>query len=193
MVRVVERDMHFMRSFATSVTVLHAGKVLSEGTVAQVQADPKVQESISTGRRLQADAGDDRYPCWLRADHRGARRDRRGTVPAPAAPMPTSRSAQPWQSEKSNQPWRIQRAQRGYWHLFDPAEPAECGAVRGNDRGAQAVVREVRAGLAVSPGPHQFATADDRSAEVAVRPSLRGDQRARPGPSSPWYTKDGKP
>ena len=41
---VVEHDMDFMRSFATSVTVLHAGKVLSEGTVAQVQADPKVQE-----------------------------------------------------------------------------------------------------------------------------------------------------
>ncbi|MCS7478422.1 urea ABC transporter ATP-binding protein UrtD [Umezawaea endophytica] len=41
---VVEHDMDFMRSFATSVTVLHAGRVLSEGTVAQVQADPKVQE-----------------------------------------------------------------------------------------------------------------------------------------------------
>jgi urea transport system ATP-binding protein len=36
--------MDFMRSFAKSVTVLHAGKVLSEGTVAEVQADPKVQE-----------------------------------------------------------------------------------------------------------------------------------------------------
>ena len=41
---VVEHDMDFMRSFATSVTVLHAGQVLSEGTVAQVQADPSVQE-----------------------------------------------------------------------------------------------------------------------------------------------------
>jgi urea transport system ATP-binding protein len=41
---VVEHDMDFMRSFAMSVTVLHAGKVLSEGSVAQVQADPKVQE-----------------------------------------------------------------------------------------------------------------------------------------------------
>jgi urea transport system ATP-binding protein len=41
---VVEHDMDFMRSFADSVTVLHAGRVLSEGTVAQVQADPKVQE-----------------------------------------------------------------------------------------------------------------------------------------------------
>jgi len=41
---VVEHNMDFMRSFANSVTVLHAGKVLSEGTVAEVQADPKVQE-----------------------------------------------------------------------------------------------------------------------------------------------------
>jgi urea transport system ATP-binding protein len=41
---VVEHDMHFMRAFARSVTVLHAGRVLSEGTVAQVQADPRVQQ-----------------------------------------------------------------------------------------------------------------------------------------------------
>lgn len=41
---VVEHDMDFMRQFATSVTVLAGGRVLSEGTVAQVQADPKVQE-----------------------------------------------------------------------------------------------------------------------------------------------------
>jgi urea transport system ATP-binding protein len=41
---VVEHDMDFMRSFANSVTVLHAGKVLSAGTVAQVQTDPNVQE-----------------------------------------------------------------------------------------------------------------------------------------------------
>jgi ABC-type methionine transport system ATPase subunit len=33
-----------MRSFAKSVTVLAAGKVLSEGTVTHVQADPKVQQ-----------------------------------------------------------------------------------------------------------------------------------------------------
>jgi urea transport system ATP-binding protein len=41
---VVEHDMDFMRSFASSVTVLHAGKVLAEGNVKQVQADPRVQE-----------------------------------------------------------------------------------------------------------------------------------------------------
>ncbi|WP_265522542.1 urea ABC transporter ATP-binding protein UrtD [Oerskovia flava] len=41
---VVEHDMEFLRSFATSVTVLHLGAVLSEGTYAEVQADPRVQE-----------------------------------------------------------------------------------------------------------------------------------------------------
>ncbi len=41
---VIEHDMAFLRRFARTVTVMHAGKVLSEGTVAQVQADPKVQE-----------------------------------------------------------------------------------------------------------------------------------------------------
>jgi len=41
---VVEHDMDFMRKFARSVTVLHQGQKLSEGSVAEVQADPRVQE-----------------------------------------------------------------------------------------------------------------------------------------------------
>ena len=41
---IIEHDMDFLRRFARTVTVLHAGKVLSEGTVAEVQADPRVQE-----------------------------------------------------------------------------------------------------------------------------------------------------
>ncbi|NUR69485.1 MAG: urea ABC transporter ATP-binding protein UrtD [Hamadaea sp.] len=41
---VIEHDMDFLRRYARTVTVLHAGKILSEGTVAQVQADPRVQE-----------------------------------------------------------------------------------------------------------------------------------------------------
>jgi urea transport system ATP-binding protein len=41
---VIEHDMDFLRRYAQTVTVLHAGRILSEGTVAQVQADPKVQE-----------------------------------------------------------------------------------------------------------------------------------------------------
>ena len=43
-VLVVEHDMDFMRRYASRVTVLHQGKMLSEGSVAHVQADPKVQE-----------------------------------------------------------------------------------------------------------------------------------------------------
>ena len=41
---VIEHDMEFMRTFADFVTVMHAGRVLAEGTVAEIQADPKVQE-----------------------------------------------------------------------------------------------------------------------------------------------------
>jgi urea transport system ATP-binding protein len=41
---VVEHDMDFLRAWADSVTVLHQGTVLSEGSVAEVQADPRVQE-----------------------------------------------------------------------------------------------------------------------------------------------------
>ncbi|WP_315770251.1 urea ABC transporter ATP-binding protein UrtD [Rhodococcoides kroppenstedtii] len=40
---VVEHDMEFMRRFATSVMVLAGGRVLAEGTVAEVQANPDVQ------------------------------------------------------------------------------------------------------------------------------------------------------
>jgi urea transport system ATP-binding protein len=43
-VLVVEHDMDFMRRYATRVTVLHQGKVLSEGSVTQVQADENVQQ-----------------------------------------------------------------------------------------------------------------------------------------------------
>ena len=41
---VIEHDMDFLRRFARTVTVMHAGKILSEGTVAEVQSDPRVQE-----------------------------------------------------------------------------------------------------------------------------------------------------
>ncbi len=41
-VLVVEHDMDFVRQFARHVTVLHQGKVLSEGTMDMVQQDPQV-------------------------------------------------------------------------------------------------------------------------------------------------------
>ncbi|MFE9643430.1 urea ABC transporter ATP-binding protein UrtD [Streptomyces sp. NPDC006365] len=59
---VIEHDMDFMRSFARSVSVLHAGKVLSEGTVAEVQADPKVQE-VYLGHAAAGDALDPAAPA----------------------------------------------------------------------------------------------------------------------------------
>jgi urea transport system ATP-binding protein len=41
---VVEHDMEFLRRFANCVTVMHEGQLLCEGTVAEVQADERVQE-----------------------------------------------------------------------------------------------------------------------------------------------------
>ena len=58
---IVEHDMDFMRKWADSVTVLHQGKVLSEGSVTEVQADAKVQEvylgrSHGTGEAAEVQA-----------------------------------------------------------------------------------------------------------------------------------------
>jgi urea transport system ATP-binding protein len=52
---VIEHDMDFVRTFADSVTVMHAGRVLSEGTVAQIQADERVQE-VYLGRTVEGAA-----------------------------------------------------------------------------------------------------------------------------------------
>jgi urea transport system ATP-binding protein len=41
---VVEHDMEFVRSIARRVTVLHQGQVLAEGSMAQIQSDPRVIE-----------------------------------------------------------------------------------------------------------------------------------------------------
>jgi len=43
-VLVIEHDMGFVADIATRVTVMHQGKTLSEGSMAHVQADPKVIE-----------------------------------------------------------------------------------------------------------------------------------------------------
>lgn len=53
---VIEHDMAFLRQFAHSVTVLHEGKVLSEGTVEVVQADPRVRE-VYLGRSRDERSG----------------------------------------------------------------------------------------------------------------------------------------
>ncbi len=51
---VIEHDMEFVRTYADVVTVLHAGKVLAEGSIEQVQADERVQE-VYLGRTATAD------------------------------------------------------------------------------------------------------------------------------------------
>ena len=54
---IIEHDMEFMRTFADFVTVMHAGKVLAEGTVAEIQADPRVQEVyLGTAMEVELDA-----------------------------------------------------------------------------------------------------------------------------------------
>jgi urea transport system ATP-binding protein len=50
---VIEHDMEFVRSFADFVTVMHAGKVLTEGSVAEIQANHQVQE-VYLGRSVSA-------------------------------------------------------------------------------------------------------------------------------------------
>jgi len=54
---VVEHDMDFLRRFATKVTVMHQGKVLCEGGVAEVQANPTVQEVYLGRPTARHDAG----------------------------------------------------------------------------------------------------------------------------------------
>ena len=49
---VIEHDMDFVRNYADVVTVLHAGKVLAEGSVAEIQANPQVQE-VYLGRSTE--------------------------------------------------------------------------------------------------------------------------------------------
>jgi urea transport system ATP-binding protein len=52
---VVEHDMEFLRRFASTVTVLHEGRLLCEGDVAAVQANPRVQE-VYLGRSKEVTA-----------------------------------------------------------------------------------------------------------------------------------------
>ena len=39
---VIEHDMEFVKQIAHKVTVMHQGKILAEGSMEAVQADPKV-------------------------------------------------------------------------------------------------------------------------------------------------------
>jgi urea transport system ATP-binding protein len=55
-VLVIEHDMEFVRSLARRVTVLHEGSVLCEGSVDEVQQDPRVREVYLGRSRSQAEA-----------------------------------------------------------------------------------------------------------------------------------------
>lgn len=50
---VVEHDMGFVRSIANQVTVLHQGRVLAEGRLDELQANPKVIEVYLGGEDAQ--------------------------------------------------------------------------------------------------------------------------------------------
>lgn len=53
---VVEHDMEFVRNFASEVTVLHLGQLLTQGPVAAVQSDPRVIEVYIGRGRAETDA-----------------------------------------------------------------------------------------------------------------------------------------
>ncbi|HLY28328.1 MAG TPA: urea ABC transporter ATP-binding protein UrtD [Aggregatilineales bacterium] len=53
---VVEHDMQFMRQFASTVTILHQGQLLVEGSVEAVQNDPRVIEVYLGHSHRQAEA-----------------------------------------------------------------------------------------------------------------------------------------
>jgi urea transport system ATP-binding protein len=55
-VLVIEHDMEFVRQIAVKVTVLHEGSVLCEGSVDQVQRDPRVREIYLGRERTDAPA-----------------------------------------------------------------------------------------------------------------------------------------
>lgn len=52
---VIEHDMEFVRQIARKVTVLHEGSVLCEGSIEEVQTNPRVIE-VYLGQELEADA-----------------------------------------------------------------------------------------------------------------------------------------
>lgn len=53
-VLIVEHDMDFVREFADIVTVMHGGQLLCEGSIEEVQNDPRVKE-VYLGRKEQDD------------------------------------------------------------------------------------------------------------------------------------------
>jgi urea transport system ATP-binding protein len=61
-VLVIEHDMDFVRRFAHKVTVMHEGKILTEGTVAEVQRNETVRE-VYLGRPRDARGAAEEVPA----------------------------------------------------------------------------------------------------------------------------------
>jgi urea transport system ATP-binding protein len=61
-VLVIEHDMDFVRRFAHKVTVMHEGKILTEGTVAEVQRNETVRE-VYLGRPRDARGAAEQVPA----------------------------------------------------------------------------------------------------------------------------------
>ncbi len=62
-VLVIEHDMEFVRQIARQVTVLHQGSVLKEGTIDEVQNDPRVIE-VYLGQPLEDTASELEHSSW---------------------------------------------------------------------------------------------------------------------------------
>jgi urea transport system ATP-binding protein len=62
---VIEHDMTFVRQIARTVTVLDEGQTICEGTVEEVQRDPKVIQ-VYLGQDREADARDTAAVCGVR-------------------------------------------------------------------------------------------------------------------------------
>lgn len=76
-VLVIEHDMGFLRQFARKVTVLHEGRLLTEGSVEEVQANPEVQ-AVYLGRARDERSGADGSATGSPPEQPAARRNRRG-------------------------------------------------------------------------------------------------------------------
>ena len=70
---VIEHDMKFVENIAHQVTVLHQGKMLSEGTMETVKNDPKVKKSISVTKGARR--------CWQCGSSRRLRPERGAARP----------------------------------------------------------------------------------------------------------------
>ena len=93
---VIEHDMDFVRRFAHKVTVMHEGKILTEGTVAEVQtqrdrARGLPRPAARRPRRRGGGAGMTEVHQPVERTEVAARRARRRSSPSPTSRSPTAR------------------------------------------------------------------------------------------------------